>query len=67
MENLDLRVENSAATLDMGRTRRVIRDAFDVWSTSSKLTFQETSDPKSDIVIKFAAWVFSCKKIFEKS
>uniref|UniRef100_A0A915HZK8 Peptidase metallopeptidase domain-containing protein n=1 Tax=Romanomermis culicivorax TaxID=13658 RepID=A0A915HZK8_ROMCU len=54
-ETKQSKVNNSARTLSEGRTRRVIYDAFQVWSKVSKLTFQETRDNNADIVLKFAS------------
>lgn len=45
------------STLDAGQVRRVLTEALDVWSRSSRLTFQEVYSEEADIQVLFARYV----------
>lgn len=41
-------------SLDVGEVRRMLREALNVWSRGSQLTFREIYDDKADIQVLFA-------------
>jgi hypothetical protein len=52
---LRCRIENYTPDLPWQEVRRVIADAFKVWSDVTDLTFTEVMNTKADIMIKFAS------------
>ncbi|XP_048752596.2 matrix metalloproteinase-17-like isoform X2 [Ostrea edulis] len=53
--DLTYRIENYTPDLPWQEVRRVIADAFKVWSDVTDLTFTEVMNTKADIMIKFAS------------
>ncbi|WAR03602.1 MMP16-like protein [Mya arenaria] len=52
--DLTYRIENTTPDLSPGRVRRILSDAFKVWSVVTPLTFTEVMHSDADILIQFS-------------